>query len=385
MPETKLVLAEPLASLEVLRSWIEPTTPATPRVTVYLPLQRTVPEVRQNALLLERAAREAEQLLCKVGTPADRAATLARSLRRADLDLARLLAGTAALALLVDAKGLRCVALHATTSYQVTAGHSFALRPLLSAWHTQVRYRVLCVSINRVACFEGGRAGLSPRDLPGVPASLPDALGDELTEKQVRMRGTTRGGNSPAYYSHGSARDERKLDLARFHEVLARCLPSSLADPALPIVLAATDEHQGGLRNDGRLPGLVDEPLMGNFDHAGPAELAERAWAILERWLVRRREDALSGWERARNRGKTVDLLDDVAAAALAGRIQRLWVDATRSLPGSLDPATGRVQTDGSDDLLDVLTEVVLRHGGDVQPIEAERLPSPTGVAAELR
>ncbi|MCL4683538.1 hypothetical protein KJ059_02190 [Myxococcota bacterium] len=81
MPETKLVLAGPLASLEALRSRIEPTTPATPRITVYLPLQRTVPEVRQNALLLERAAREAEPLLCKIGTPADRAAILARSLR----------------------------------------------------------------------------------------------------------------------------------------------------------------------------------------------------------------------------------------------------------------------------------------------------------------
>lgn len=78
-------------------------------------------------------------------------------------------------------------------------------------------------------------------------------------------------------------------------------------------------------------------------------------------------------------------LLDDVASAALVGRVPRLWVDATRTLPGSLDPVSGRCRPDGPDDLLDALSEAVLRRGGDVQPIEAERLPSPTGVVAELR
>jgi hypothetical protein len=352
---------------------------------VYLPLQRAIPEVRQNAILLERAAREAEQRLRAIGMRADRATTVAEALRRVDLDLSRLHPGTSALALLGDDRTLHCIALHVATSYQVTAGLSFALRPLLSAWHTQSRYRVLTVSINRIAAFEGGPEGLAPRDLPGVPTSLSAALGDELTEKQIRMRGTAHGGNSPAYYSHGSARDERKLDLLRFHEALTRSLVAPLADPALPLVLAATDEHQGGLRAGGKLPGLLGEALTGNFDHTGPAELALHAWPIVERWLVRRRDEALAGWERARNRGKSADLLDDVASAALAGRVQRLWVDATRTLPGRLDPGTGRCRPDGPDDLLDALSEAVLRRGGDVQPIEAERLPSPTGVAAELR
>lgn len=49
---------QPLPGLDELRAWIAPG--AGPRVTVHLPIQRAVPDVRQNAPLLERAARELE-------------------------------------------------------------------------------------------------------------------------------------------------------------------------------------------------------------------------------------------------------------------------------------------------------------------------------------
>lgn len=385
MPQQTSVAAQPLPSLETLREWIAPDPNSAPRVTVYLPLQRAVPEVRQNPLLLERAAHDVEQRLLAIGLPAARAAARADAVRRVDLDLAKLVPGSAALALLLDERTLRCVSLHVPASYQITVGSSYALRPLLRAWQQHTRYRVLAVSINRVACFEGGPDALAPSDLPGVPTSLEAALGEELTEKQIRMRGTARGGNAPAYYSHGSARDERKLDLVRFHEVLSRTLPAALGDVSLPVVLAATDEHQSGLRAAGKISALTDEPLPGNFDHASPTELALHAWPIVERWLLRRRDEALAGWERARNRGKTADLLDDVATAALASRVQRLWVDAARVLPGPLDPATGQGREAGASDRLDALVEQVLLHGGEVRPVEADRMPSTTGAAAELR
>ncbi len=381
MSRPPAVPVQALSSLDELRSWLGPVAPATPRVTLYLPLQRAIPEVRQNALLREQAAREVEQRLLAVG------ASLAPVgvIRRVEIDLAKLGPAPAALALLIVDETARCLPLHAPTAYQVAVGGCFALRPLLQAWHAHARYRVLAVSINRIACFEGGPEGLAPIDLPEVPTSLANALGEELTEKQVRLRGTARGGDKPVYYSHGSARDERKLDLTRFHERLIRSLTAVLAGPSLPVVLAATDDHQSALRAGRKLPALLDEPLTGNFDQAAPDELRKRSWPIVARWVERQRDDALAGWERARNRGKTADLLDDVAAAALAGRVARLWVDASRKLPGRLDVATGRCLPDGENDILDAIIELVLHHGGEVRPLDAELLPSTTGVAAELR
>jgi len=353
-------------------------------VTVQLPIQRSVPEVRQNALLLERAAREVEQRLLALGAPAARASESAAALLRVDLDLARLAPGTRAVAVLLDERELRAVALPVETPYAVTVASSFALRPLLGALHRHARYRVLAVSVKRVAHFEGESEDLREVPLLGVPASLSDALGDELTEKEFRVRGTGRGGTSPSYYSHGAGTDERKLDLTRFHEALARALTGALGDSALPIVLAATEEQQSGLRATSKLPALLDEGVTGNFDHASAAELAARSAPIVERWLARRAEESAGAWERARNRGKAADLLDDVGAAALAGRVSRLWIDATRAVPGRLDPHTGQAVA-GDGDALDALCELVLARGGDVIPVDAAHLPSASGAAAELR
>jgi len=384
MPRSQPVSVRPLPTPDELRGWLAPD--AGPRVTVHLPIQRSVPEVRQNALLLEQAGREAEQRLLALGTSAASAAEAAAGLGRVDLDLARIGPATRALALLLDGRGLRAVGLHAEVPYSVSVASTFALRPLLTALHRQAPYRVLAVSLKRVAHFEGGRDGLREAPLPGVPATLADALGTQLTEKEFRVRGTGRAGAAPVYYSHGSGTDERKLDLVRFHEVLARSLTAALGEVAQPIVLAATDEHQSGLRAAVKLPALLDEGVAGNFDHASAAELAALGAPVVERALARRAQEGAGAWERARNRGKAADLLDDVGAAALAGRVARLWVDASRALPGRLDPATGCIVAGvGDDDALDALCEAVLARGGEVIPVEAAQLPSPTGAAAELR
>jgi hypothetical protein len=382
MPRLDPIAVRPLPTPPELRSWI--AADGTPRVTVHIPLQRSVPEVRQNALLLERAAREVEQRLLALGVPAADASARAAALLRVDLELSRLAPGTRSVVLLGAGGELHAVALPVEATYSVGVGSSFALRPLLGALHRHVRYRVLAVSAKRVAHFEGEGEDLREVPLPGVPKSLSDALGSELTEKEFRVRGTGRGGGSPSYYSHGAGTDERKLDLVRFHEALARALGSALGDSSLPIVLAATEEQQSGLRATAKLPALLDEGITGNFDHAGTTELAARSAPLVERWLARRMAESAGAWERARNRGKAADLLDDVGAAALAGRVSRLWVDAARELPGSLDPVTGHVVA-GEGDALDALCEVVLARGGDVIPVEAAHLPSPTGAAAELR
>lgn len=384
MPRPGPVSVRPLPTLEELRTWIAPAD--GPRVTVHLPLQRSVPEVRQNPLLLERAAREVEQRLLALGVPAGVAGERAAALGRVDLELARLSPATRAVALLLDERALRPVALPTDAPYAVHVASSFALRPLLGALHRHARYRVLAVSIHRVAHYEGDCDGLREVSLPGVPTSLTDALGAEVTGKELRMRGTGRAGSAPAFYSHRSGKEERKLDLLRFHEALGRALAAALGDPSLPIVLAATDEHQAGLRAAAKLPTLLDDGVPGNFDHAPPAELAGRSAPLVERWLARRLAEGAAAWERARNRGKALDLLDDVAAAALTGRVSRLWVDSTRSLPGRLDPTSARIVPGvGDDEVLDALCEAVLARGGEAVPIDAAHLPSPTGAAAELR
>ena len=185
------------------------------------------------------------------------------------------------------------------------------------------------------------------------------------------------------FYSHDSGRDERKLDLERFHQKLARAIEAALEGQDEPIVLVATQAHHSGLRAALRTPRLLAEGVQASPDHLSPAELHARSWPLVERAVAAEQARLAGDYERAVNRGKGLHRIDDVAAAAAAGRVRRLWVKPGERMPGAVDLATGAlVGGRAREDVLDGLVTLVLRHGGDVIP--SDRVPSGTVVAAEL-
>ena len=369
-----------LPSREELRAWLEPDSKL--RVSMYLPLEQHLREHHGNVQLRDQALRDLEQKLTALGIAA---APWSERMRAIEIDVRKLAPRTATLAVFADETTERVVPLHASLPLSVSVGSVFHLRPLLGVLAHSSRYRLLAVSEHRVALFDGGAAGLAATPHAGIPTSLEDALGSLTTEKEHRVRGTGPAGATAVSYSHGTAKEERKLDRERFHAALAAALTPALKDEGVPLVVAGTDEHRSALREKLKLTSVLEDGVRGNVDALGPVELHERAWPLVEAWCVARAAACKDLYERARNRGKGLDLVDDVAAAAVAGRVRRLWLDAERAIAGRIDRQSGR-STDaaGDDDVLDALAEIVLARGGEVIPVPASALPSATGVAAEL-
>lgn len=363
-----------------LRAWSEGD--ARPRVSVYLPLASAATDFERSARERDQVANDLAGRLAALGIDG---AAWANRLRAVEVDPRHLEPRVATIAIFADAESQHAVTLHAALPQRLVVGEAFALRPLLGVVAHSSRYRLLALSAHRIALFDGGPNGLAAMPHSGIPKDLDELLGAETTEKELRVRGTGGSGGAPMFYSHGSAKEERKLDFDRFHVALAGVLEPLLPDDGIPLVVAGTAEHHAALRKTAKLPGLLDESMHGNADALGPIELHARAWPIVERWCRARAESVAASYERARNRGKGLDLLDDVAAAAVAGRVQRLWVDAERRIDLRVDRATGRT-TPGTvdDDALDVLVELVLAHGGEVIPVAASALPSASGLAARL-
>jgi hypothetical protein len=369
-----------LPSLEELRAWVEPES--QPRVSLYLPLEQHLREHHGNVQLRDQALRDVEQKLAALGIAG---APWSERMRAIGIDVRDLAPRTATLAVFADDKTERAIPLHAALPLSVSVGNTFALRPLLGVLAHSSRYRLLAVSEHRVALFDGGPAGLAATPHAGIPTSLEDALGALSNEKEHRVRGTGVGGATAVSYSHGTASSERKLDRERFHAALAAALGPVLKDDGIPLVLAGIDEHRSALREKLTLQAFLDEGVAGNVDALGPVELHERAWPLVEQWCAARAAACKGHYERARNRGKGLDLQDDVAAAAVAGRVRRLWLDAGRHIGGRIDRQTGRsLDGAGDDDVFDSLAEIVLSRGGEVIPVPAAALPSATGLAAEL-
>jgi len=359
------------------------TSPVQPRVSLYLPL-RPVPNAGQNEVLARQAVEAAIKRLEAHPMSASERARFTELLQAVESTVSAQAQPVGSLAVFLDAGQLRMLPLAREVPFRVSVGRWYVLRPLLRALAQDVRYRALAVSVKRVSLFEGDARGAVTVPRGGLPASLEDALGSELSEKQLRMRGTAAGGGNPVYYSHDAASDEQKSDLGRFHHVLSRAVASLLVGDETPLVLVADVTHQAGLRAELRLPGLLAEGVAASPDHLSASEIHARTWPLVAAELARRDESIRTRYEEARNAGKALDLPDDVAFAAIAGRIRRLWLEAGRELPGCVDAASGRIVASEGDDALDSLAALVLARGGEVHVVEASSMPTSTGVAAEL-
>ncbi len=276
----------------------------------------------------------------------------------------------------------------------VVVANSFHTKPLRRFLQSVDRYQVLGLSLHEIRLFEGNRDALDEVDLvSGVPRTLTEALGGELTEphQTVASYGGVGGASRPMHHGQGAKMDEVDIDAERFFRAVDRAVLEHYSRPSgLPLILAALPEHHHLFRQVSENRLLVAEGIRFNPDSLSAEELRALAWQVMEPQYQARLASLGEQFERARSGGIASDDLAEVARAAASGRVANLLIEADRQIAGQLDGATGRVAfADLSDpqvdDLLDDLGELVAKMGGRVLVIPAERMPTRTGLAATYR
>jgi len=271
---------------------------------------------------------------------------------------------------------------------------SFHTKPLLRITQSADRYQVLGLSRGAIKLFEGNRSALDEIDLdPGVPQTITDALGDELTEphQTVSSYGGVGGSAGAMRHGHGGKKDEIDNDAERFFRAVDRSILERHSRPSgLPLILAALPEHQGVFEKISNNPFLLPERINVYPDAVSIDRLRELAWNAVEPRYNARLTQVVDEYEQAKPKGLASDELAEIASAAAFGRVMTLLVEADREIPGHLDSATGHIEfanlSDPQiDDLLDDLSEKVLEKGGQVVVIPAERMPTKEGAAAIYR
>jgi hypothetical protein len=240
---------------------------------------------------------------------------------------------------------------------------------------------VLVLSANRVSLYEGDERTLHRSNTSKLPESLEDALGSKLTEPSLQLHTTGRSGAEPVYHGQGGSAEGRRVDLERFHRLVARGLEAEIGTDVLPLVLAADGRHRPGLeRALGRDVGLLAKQLEGNAEHLSVSALHAAAWPI-----VSEAHEVPS----SRTNGDTPFLaqVSEVVLHAVMGRIRRLRVPGSGEIPGSIDHSNARAAEGwGDDDLIEHLIVEVLRRGGSVEVMEEESFGADSeGLRAELR
>jgi hypothetical protein len=271
---------------------------------------------------------------------------------------------------------------------------SFHTKPLRRFLQSVGRYQVLGLSLRKIQLFEGSREALDEIDpAPGVPRTITEALGEELTEsyRTVASYGGVGAASTPMHHGHGGKKDEVDIDAERFFRAVDRAVLEHHSRPSgLPLMLAALSEHHHLFHRVSHNPFLMVEGLTINPDVLPIDELRERAWQVVEPQVQAQLAATTDEFAVAKANGLGSEDLEQVAQAAAAGRVATLLVESDRRIAGRLDDATGRVEVaDLShpqvDDLLDDLCELVGKMGGRVLVIPAEQMPGRTGLAATYR
>jgi hypothetical protein len=365
---------------------------SAPCVSLYMPTHRHHRGGQEDRIRYKNLVGRVEQLLAPALPPAAVREQVERlQALSTDAFWTRQLDG---LAVFSDGNGrgdLRDYRLVGEVPELVVVADSFHLRPLLRHLQASGRYFLLRLSQNQAQLCAGDEHGLEPVEVPGLPTSLEDALGQLELESHLNMRSNPGGKREAFYHGHGTGKAPPPEDLLRYFRVVDAALWDELREQKEPLVVAAPKSYHTPYRSVCRYPHVLEEGLVGNHERSSTGELHELAWPLVRQRMDARLDGVLATYERWVSARRAIDGLAEVARSAVQGRVLDLLVAEGARQWGHLDPASGAVtlsegQSDHrDDDVLDDLAEAVLLRGGDVFAVPPERMPSGSPVAALLR
>lgn len=362
-----------------------------PCISLYQPTHRSFPDNRQDPIRFRNLLKQVEESL-REGYPAAETEALLEPFAALAEDDAFWNCSLDGLAVLAAPGLFRVYRLQRTVPELGIVADSFHVKPLLRILQSADRYQLLAVTREDVRLFEGNRDTVDEVELaPGVPRTLTDALGEELTERRLTVSSYGGTQTAPMRHGHGGRKDQLSLDAERFFRVVDTAITEKHSERAkLPLVLVALSENQATFRRVSRNPWLLPDGIDANAAALSCDELRTRAWQVLEPRYLARLRGLVERFRESLGTGLGTDDPAQAAEAAVAGRIETLLVEAERQLPGRIDPDTGALRRDDLarpdvDDVLDDLATLVLKNGGDVVVVPAERMPGDTGLAAVYR
>ena len=380
-----------LLSRDELRSIVQEAQ--APCVSIYLPTHRAGAETQQGPIRLKNLLRQAESRLAARGTPQE-------SIERALGPVRALLKNTPfwqhqdyGLAIFTDANSFHLYRLPLAVEELAVVGDRIHLTPLLPLLTRDGRFFVLALSQKQARLYEATRNEIRELDLGDTPESLADAVGHDWEQKSLQYRtGHTTpasGGRRHAiYHGHGSGEEADKNEIAKFLQQVDVGVRKLLKDPQVPLVVVAVDYLFDMYRDLSKVPGLVDEAILGNADHSSSEELRTNAWQLVKPLFLASQSDSAERFSVLATKGLATDDLEAGVLAAVDGRVETLFVALETHRWGRLDSVTREIEIDPelgdeNEDLLDRAAVETFLHGGTVYAVDEGHVPG-TGVLAAL-
>jgi len=346
-------------------------------VSIYLPTTPVTAEVGASRIDLRNAIDEALGQLRAAGFDKRDLARLEEHLRALvdDDDAWRFQAHSLA----VFATPERIVALRLANRLERTVEVSdrFHVKPLFRAVTFPQTALVLALAIGSVRLVE-----VSP-DLPAATVRVPD-LPKDAADAVGKASITDRTASGRIQGSEG-----QKVLMTRYARAVAHAIAPFVTGD-VPLLLAATEPIASIYRGVDASAALAPIGIEGSPEGLSDEGLASATRDVLDRLYAEQLAEVRELFSARRSTGRASTDLAQVARAATMGAVDTLLVDMDSTVPGHVEPTTGAITLDTTDDATDygVVDEIARRTwlaGGRVLAVRPADIPDEAPLAAILR
>lgn len=256
----------------------------------------------------------------------------------------------------------------------------FQLRPLLPFVQSFPEYYVLQLTKNGVQLYRADYFSIQAIDTTGaMPSGLEDITKYYGFEKELQGLNKGKGGVATMYTSDDLQNKEKNHLLADLFRKVDEGVRSLIGDQHAPLLLASVDYLQPIYREVNTYPHLVEEGLAGNFEHVQPDELHRKANELLGDSLEKKRQLRVKQYQDNSGSERVSSDLQLLLEAAATGRIEALFVGTHAERWGRFDEYSLKTTLhdelrDDSESLIDTVSLLTLRYGGEVYVQEEVKL-----------
>jgi hypothetical protein len=269
---------------------------------------------------------------------------------------------------------------------------SFHIKPLAEYFQSIETFMILALEAESFALYTGNHLEMVEMIFKSeVDTTLKEILGNQHTE-DYHTHGVYGGASDGStFHGHGGRSDEVELDREKFFRHVDQFVLEHVSKKVkLPLLLVAHKEHHADFRKISSNPFLLEDRIEGSYSDFSENDLKEEVKKVNDRRFDVVINQEIEHYHNLRNKELSSDQLIIVLKALLESRVDTLFIEKNKMIPGKIDIDKQQIQASElidpeTDDLLDDMIEHAYLTGTKVYILEKEKMPTSSGVAGTFR
>ncbi len=275
----------------------------TPRISMYLPTHRSMPDAIQNPIRLRKFLTEAERQLGVNTRKPTHTTNLLQGVHSLLDDYSFWQHPSDGLAIFIAPNLFERYRLPIPFDELLVVAERFHVKPLLPYLSGDGRYYILAVSQKDVRFYRGTRQSIRQLPLENVPKNLAEIMATDSSGRAPQFHSRTPGASadrSATYHGHGVGAEDQKDLILRYFRLIDHGMHELLHNETAPLVIVGVEYLHPLYREVNSYKYFLDKGVHGNPDGWSEEELRRQTWTLVQPHLERAGTEALRRFGDAR-------------------------------------------------------------------------------------